>query len=292
MPLNDILSARILSVYSNQILKANTYTYEWRTVHGKTKSFQRRYKISSGTDEPKSGVPALGTRNSQNSAALSDRLTHGTNINGIFYDIKGERIHLTKEQLAEAKQQYSQQSISPASKGPEYKRDIDKKANERKNAIMDHITKKDPLYLEEAKKLKDTHDKSQRDEEGRKRSLSLALEHIVSTKDALSIHLDLKRIRSNIKDDIDPIFTITTTGKDGKDITVKRPLDNLIDSFDKLSSTPGSKVHIKKIDMDDLDEYSLNDFEMKNHTIDPKTHQKIYDKVNKKLSKENESRSE
>lgn len=293
MSLQDVLSQRILGVYSDQIQKANTYSYEWRTVHGKTGTFQRRYKIKAGTDEPKPGPPALGTRNTAWSAGLADRLMHGTNVNGIFYDNKGERIHLTKDQLEEAKKQHSQKSVVIQSKGPDEKQRVDKVANDKKNAIMEHASKKDPLYLADVKKHKDIHDKNQRDEPLRKRRISLALESIASTNKPSHILSSLKSLRGDIKNEIDPSFTITTVNKDGKDVTVKRHLDDLITSFEKLAAnlSTDNKVKIKKIDMDDMDQYSIDDFEMRNHSIDPATHKKIYEKINKKLQKD-ESQSE
>jgi hypothetical protein len=286
MPLQDIISQRILNVYSDQIQKANVNTYEWRTVHGKTKTFQRRYKVRAGDDAPKEH-PKLGTRNSTWSAGLSDRLTHGANINGIFYDNKGERIHLTKEQLEEAKQQYSQQSIALASKGPEHKREVDLAAKKKKDAILEHVSKKDPLYLAEVKKLQDVHARLQRDESGRKRRISLQLDQVKSTNKPSGIALALKTIRGDIKEDIDPTLTITSLSSQGKEITVKRHLDDLIASFEKLATnlSVDNKVTIKDISIDDMDEYSIDDFTTKNHIVDPKTHQKIYDRVNKKLSK-------
>jgi hypothetical protein len=285
--LNKSQSQKILNCYSNVedvIEKAGETTYEWRNVKGKTKTFRRRYKVSIGGEDKKKDTNPLGNRAGKYSAALSDELTHGVLVNGVFYNNRGERIHLSKEQLEEAKKEYSQKAIGIDSKGPNYKKEVNKSTQKRQEEISKQIDVKDPLYKEEVKKLKEKHDKLNGDEEVQKRRVDFLLKSIVTNKGTKHILQNLKSLQSSFAEGIDPTLTITVPVK-GKDVRVERYLDDLVERFEKIDHDGVDKVDIKSIDINDFDEYTIDDFKKHKHKIDPATHKEIYKKINKKLGK-------
>lgn len=283
MTFQELQAKKILACYPEDTLEKG-YTFEWRDVHGKTKTFQRRMKVKTGGDDQPVGSGAynpLGNRGGKHSAELSDKLTHGLLYNGRFYNNAGERIHLSEDQLEQAKKEYSQKGFKTDGEGKELLQSFNNKKIENKDEIIGKIKEKDPQYEKHIEKLKLKHDERQTEDQ-KKETVSKFLESIVDTPNSNQIYSALSSIRSQFNDDIDPTFSVTTKNKENKDVTVERQLDDLLSSFKKITdqniySRP--QIRISKIEIKDFDEYSDNDFKKKDFSVDSSTHENIYKKI-------------
>lgn len=283
MTTQEFQSKKILACYTNNLEKGNQYTYEWKTVRGKDRVFQRRYRVKIGSEEDfKKEVNPLGSRNTQNSAALSDRLLHGLYLDGNFYDNKGERIHLSDEQLKQAKKEYSQKQLAPQSEGKQGQRSINTGMKEKKDQILSHIQTKDPYYLKHVEKLKNKHEELNNSEEVRRRRVESFLDNITIKSKPSDILQNLKYTRQELHGVVDPTLLITIE-KDSKETQTTRQLDDLISSFKKMKDEDLNKVKIKDIKIKDWDQYKIDDFEKREFKMSPQTHKEIYEKINRKL---------
>jgi hypothetical protein len=291
--INELFKAnanRILSMYSNADELCKALTSEWGLVHGKTKDFQRRHKVKIKEVEKPEHSRLKG--DGKESADLKDKLFYSIPYRGQFYNSEGERIYLTPTELQHAKEQFgTRDGISALLPTLDEKtnkltetarqRQIDKSAKQLKNSIIEKIEEKDKKYSEHFERKELLHSETQT-EEIKRQEVDNYLQKITETTKTSEINTLLNQVQNNLSDNIDPTLIITTKNSEGKSITVKRQLDDLVKTFNSYSSVnmySRPSIKIESIVIENFDDYTDTDFKYKKFKIQPTDHNNFYKKL-------------
>lgn len=236
---------------------------EWRDVHTKYGVHQQRYHVSTDVGEERKKHPFGG--DTASSAALKDAVFYGIKYNGRYYDSKGDRIPLNKEQEQYANKLYDEKGRLTEGKPPagmtqeEWDKGNKKIALEKRDRLMPIINEKEELYKEELEKLNKRAKKLYQDINYLKNTILTPLTGLDFYENPQLIAKVLSGIDNKLKTkrlkDLSADITIQYKGKEHK---IKRNIQDFVDSLSNMSKD--DKISIKDFKIKELDKLDIEDF--------------------------------